>query len=173
MAEGQAALAPSVGGGQANGCPSGSVSTTQDAPPGWNPGRPAPSATARATRPGPRGPRSTSTRLELAHRRTLAAADSGDVAHGLAEELLALVATTVRRTVPGPTPAADAAGCSPVGRARDAAMVNAAMVNAAREAIAAGHPAADGLFPLADLLEVSPYRLSRGFSRETGMSLTH
>jgi len=112
-------------------------------------------------------------RLELAHRRTLAAADSGDVAHGLAEELLALVATTVRRTVPGPTPAADAAGCSPVGRARDAAMVNAAMVNAAREAIAAGHPAADGLFPLADLLEVSPYRLSRGFSRETGMSLTH
>jgi len=44
---------------------------------------------------------------------------------------------------------------------------------AAREAIAADHPAARGLFPLAELLGVSPYRLSRGFSRELGMSLTH
>ena len=35
-----------------------------------------------------------------------------------------------------------------------------------------GHPAANGLFPLAELLEVSPYRLSRGFTRELGVSLT-
>ena len=107
-------------------------------------------------------------RLELAHRRMLAAAASGDVDHALAEELLALVAATVRRTVPGPTPAGSAAGVSPAGRARDATLVNAA-----REAVAAGHPAARGLFPLAELLTVSPYRLSRAFSREAGMSLTH
>jgi AraC-like DNA-binding protein len=107
-------------------------------------------------------------RLELAHRRMLAAAASGDVDHALAEELLALVAAAVRRTVAGPSPAGAADGASAPGRRRDAAMVNAA-----REAIAAGHPAAGGLFPLAGLLEVSPYRLSRAFSREAGMSLTH
>jgi AraC-like DNA-binding protein len=108
-------------------------------------------------------------RLELAHRRMLAAAGSGDTDHALAGELLTLVAATVRRTVADSSPARAAAdGASAPGRRRDAAMVNAA-----REAIAAGHPAASGLFPLADLLEVSPYRLSRAFSREAGMSLTH
>ena len=47
------------------------------------------------------------------------------------------------------------------------------LTGVAREAIAADHPAAGGLFPLAELLGVSPYRLSRGFSRELGLSLTH
>ena len=113
-------------------------------------------------------------RLELAHRRMLAAAASGDCGHALPEELLALVAAAIRRTVAGPTPArADARATRPgravpPGRAR-----YSAMADAARQAIAADHPAARGLFPLADLLGVSPYRLSRGFSREMGMSLTH
>jgi hypothetical protein len=106
-------------------------------------------------------------RLELAHRRMLAAA-SGDADYGLAGELLALVAAAVRRTVAGPAPARDPGGGSAPGRRKDAAMVSAA-----REAVVAGHPAAEGLFPLAELLEVSPYRLSRAFSREEGMSLTH
>jgi AraC-like DNA-binding protein len=105
-------------------------------------------------------------RLELAHRRMLAAAASGDLDHALAEELLALVAAAIRRTVAGPTPAR--APDTMRARARDAALAAAA-----REAVAADHPAAGGLFPLAELLGVSPYRLSRGFSRELGISLTH
>ncbi|MCK2219189.1 helix-turn-helix domain-containing protein [Actinomadura sp. ATCC 31491] len=48
-----------------------------------------------------------------------------------------------------------------------------AVVVAAREAIAADHPAAAGLLSLAALLEVSPYRLSRAFTQELGVSLTH
>jgi AraC-like DNA-binding protein len=104
--------------------------------------------------------------LELTHRRMLAAAASGDLDHALAEELLALVASAIRRTVAGPTPAQ--APDTTRARARDAALAAAA-----REAITADHPAAGGLFPLAELLGVSPYRLSRGFSRELGMSLTH
>jgi len=105
-------------------------------------------------------------RLELAHRRMLAAAASGDLDHALTEELLALVASVVRRTVAGPTPAR--APDTARARARDAALAAAA-----REAITADHPAAGGLFPLAELLGVSPYRLSRGFCRELGISLTH
>jgi AraC-like DNA-binding protein len=34
------------------------------------------------------------------------------------------------------------------------------------------HPAATGLLPLATYLDVSPYRLSRAFTRELGVSLT-
>ena len=105
-------------------------------------------------------------RLELAHRRMLAAAALGDVDHALAEELLALVASAIRRTVAGPTPAREPGTTR--ARTRDAALAAAA-----REAIAADHPAASGLFPLAEVLGVSPYRLSRGFSRELGISLTH
>src|SRR5690606_26056147 len=45
-------------------------------------------------------------------------------------------------------------------------------VAAAREAINANHPASAGLAPLARLLNVSPYRLSRAFRRELGVSLT-
>lgn len=101
--------------------------------------------------------------FELAHRRLIAAAASADTDHALPEELLALAGAAIRRTVAGPTPAGAAAP-----RAKDAALAAAA-----RDAIAADHPAARGLFPLAELLGVSPYRLSRGFSRELGMSLTH
>ncbi|WP_199433836.1 helix-turn-helix domain-containing protein [Qaidamihabitans albus] len=96
-------------------------------------------------------------RLELAHRRFLAAA--GDAEFALAEELLGLLALAVRQVVEGPLP--DGA------RARDGTLVAAA-----REAIAAGHPAARGVFPLAELLGVSPYRLSRAFPRQLGVSLT-
>ena len=105
-------------------------------------------------------------RFELAHRRVAAAAVSPDVDYALAEELLALAGAAIRRTVAGPTPAR--APDATRARARDAALAAAA-----REAMAADHPGARGLFPLAELLGVSPYRLSRGFSRELGMSLTH
>ncbi len=106
-------------------------------------------------------------RLELAHRRVIAAAASGDTDHALPEELLALAGAAIRRTIAGLTPARAPGDAAPA-RVRDAALAAAA-----REAIAADHPAARGLFPLAELLGVSPYRLSRGFSRELGMSLTH
>ncbi|NIH85301.1 helix-turn-helix domain-containing protein [Amycolatopsis granulosa] len=43
----------------------------------------------------------------------------------------------------------------------------------ARLAIVAGDPAAGSLLSLAGALEVSPFRLSRAFSREVGVSLTH
>lgn len=100
-------------------------------------------------------------RLDLAHRRLLATATGGDIDYALAEELLALLATAIRRAVPGPLPP------STRTPARDRALVDRA-----RQAIAAGHPAADGLLPLAAALGVSPYRLSRCFSRELGLPLT-
>jgi len=45
-------------------------------------------------------------------------------------------------------------------------------VTAARAAIQADHPAAQALMPLAALLSISPFRLSRAFSNEMGVSLT-
>ncbi|OLT06952.1 AraC family transcriptional regulator [Pseudonocardia sp. CNS-004] len=90
-------------------------------------------------------------RADLAHRRLLAARSDPDYA--LVEQLLALLSATV--------------GLLPAGSAGARAVVAAA-----REAIHAEAPAARGLFPLADLLAVSPYRLSRAFSRETGVSVT-
>jgi AraC-like DNA-binding protein len=45
-------------------------------------------------------------------------------------------------------------------------------VAAAREAINQHHPAAGTLLSLAALLGVSPYRLSRAFTRHLGVSLT-
>jgi AraC-like DNA-binding protein len=93
--------------------------------------------------------------LDLAHRRFLAARGSADPA----EHLLALLSSAVTQTIPGPTPSS-AAGSGP-------------FVAAARAAIHAGHPAARELFPLAEHLGVSPYRLSRAFTREVGVSLTH
>lgn len=98
-------------------------------------------------------------RLELAHRRLIAAAASGDTDHALAGALLDLAGATVSRTIAGATPAS--------------ASATPALVAAAREAVAADHPAAAGLFPLAELLGVSPYRLSRAFPRELGVTLTH
>ncbi|WP_206059618.1 helix-turn-helix domain-containing protein, partial [Nonomuraea zeae] len=49
----------------------------------------------------------------------------------------------------------------------------AGIADAAREAISADHPAAGALLSLAELLAVSPYQLSRAFTREVGVSLTH
>jgi AraC-like DNA-binding protein len=99
--------------------------------------------------------------LDLAHRRLLGAAGGGDVAFGLAERLVGLLALAVRRVTERSVPAMVGAG--PADRA---------LVGAARAAIAAEHPAAGGLMPLAAHLGASPYRLSRAFSREMGVSLT-
>ncbi|WP_370963203.1 helix-turn-helix transcriptional regulator [Amycolatopsis sp. cg9] len=91
--------------------------------------------------------------LELAHRRAVASAADPDYA--LAEELLVLAGRAVTRAVAGPAPADD----------RE-------LVARAREAIGADDPAAGGLFSLAEALGVSPYRLSRAFPRELGVSVT-
>ncbi|MCR6482477.1 helix-turn-helix transcriptional regulator [Amycolatopsis sp. OK19-0408] len=91
-------------------------------------------------------------RLDLAHRRAVASVTDPDFA--LAEQLLTLVGGAVR---------------SPVTRARPE---DRALVSEARSAVAADHPSAAGLFSLAELLGVSPYRLSRAFPRELGVSLT-
>lgn len=96
-------------------------------------------------------------RLDLAHRRFLAAARTGDTAFELAEALLPLVSTALAQLAPLPV------------RRESSQMI----VEGAREAIAAGHPAAAGLLPLAAFLAVSPYQLSRAFTRELGVSLTH
>jgi AraC-like DNA-binding protein len=101
-------------------------------------------------------------RLDLAHRRLLAAVRDADPGFAAAEGLLALVAVVLARAVDGPTP---------VDRHHDPA--RAALVARAREAIAADHPAAAGLWTLADLLAVSPYRLSRAFTHDLGVSVTH
>jgi AraC-like DNA-binding protein len=92
-------------------------------------------------------------RLELAHRRLLAATRAADADYALVERLLALLAYAF-----GP----------PV----ELGAVDRQCVAAAREAIGTGHPASRGLVPLARLLGVSPYRLSRAFPRELGVSLT-
>jgi transcriptional regulator GlxA family with amidase domain len=94
--------------------------------------------------------------LDLAHRRAVAAAADPDYA--LAEELLALVGRAITQAATAPVVS---------GRAADRALVARA-----REAIAADVPEAAGLFPLAEFLEISPYRLSRAFTRELGVSLT-
>jgi AraC-like DNA-binding protein len=99
-------------------------------------------------------------RLELAHRRLLAASRyDGD--YGLAEDLVELVASVLRAATDRPIPATDAS--SPADRR---------LVGRARAAIHDGHPSADGLFPLAALLETSPYRVSRAFTSELGVSVT-
>ncbi|MBN6055689.1 helix-turn-helix transcriptional regulator, partial [Nonomuraea sp. RK-328] len=103
-------------------------------------------------------------RLDLVHRRLLAATRSGDPAYELTEALLPLVATALSRAAPPPP---DTGGSRRPGRAAGA------VVDAAREAIASGHEAAGGLLPLAELLSVSPYRLSRAFTSELRVSLTH
>jgi len=105
---------------------------------------------------GTQRPRSTvyvDAALDLAHRRLLAAARTGDIGYAVAERLSVLVTRVVGTSPPGGGP-------------------DAGLVAAARDAIGADHPAASGLLPLADLLDVSPYRLSRAFTRELGVSLT-
>ncbi|KDN86526.1 helix-turn-helix transcriptional regulator [Kitasatospora cheerisanensis] len=101
--------------------------------------------------------------LDLAHRRLLRAAGAGDVDYAATEELLTLLARAVARTADGPTPCADG----------PSAVKDRQLVAAAREAIAADHPASGTLLALAELLGASPYRLSRAFPRELGVSVTH
>lgn len=89
--------------------------------------------------------------LELTHRRLLAAATHGDIEFGVTEHLIGALTQALRLSPPS---------------------VAGTLVADARHAIATGHPAATGLLALADLLGVSPYRLSRAFTRELGVSLT-
>jgi AraC-like DNA-binding protein len=94
-------------------------------------------------------------RLELAHRRLLLAAKEPDVDFGVTEQLVRLAVLAARRDTLDP----------PARR-------EAALVALACEAIAADHPDAAGLIPLATLLGTSPYRLSRAFSARIGVSVT-
>ncbi|UOX91728.1 AraC family transcriptional regulator [Amycolatopsis sp. FBCC-B4732] len=95
--------------------------------------------------------------LELAHRRAVASVADPDYA--LAEELLVLVGRAITQ----------AAASTPAGPVR---ADDRELVARAREAIGADEPAARGLFTLAEALGVSPYRLSRAFPRELGVSVT-
>ncbi|WP_092667847.1 helix-turn-helix domain-containing protein [Rhodococcus maanshanensis] len=100
-------------------------------------------------------------RVELWHRRLLLAAGSGDVGFAVAEELVGLVGETVQRVVGDAGPARTRSG--PRSRA---------LVATVREAILEDAPGSDGLIPLADALDVSPFLLSRTFTAVTGVSLT-
>ncbi len=99
-------------------------------------------------------------RADLAHRRLLAAG-ADDVEYELAEDLLRLLATALRGGASRPAPTLHAPG-----------QFDRRLVERARAAIHDGHPAAGGLFSLADHLGCSPYRLSRAFPRELGVTLT-
>ena len=88
-------------------------------------------------------------RVDLAHRRMLATAPT-DPEYGLVEALLELLAAS-----PVPSRPADRT-----------------LVARAREALTADDPAAADLVSLAAALRVSPYRLSRAFTRELGVSVT-
>jgi AraC-like DNA-binding protein len=98
-------------------------------------------------------------RTEFAHRRLLAAGQS-DIDYRLVEELLRLLSAAFRAAAQR-TPMHDA--CGPF---------DCRLVERARAAIHDGHPAAGGLFGLATLVGASPYRLSRAFPRELGVSVT-
>ncbi|MBB6352241.1 AraC-like DNA-binding protein [Nonomuraea muscovyensis] len=110
-------------------------------------------------------------RLDVAHRRFLAAARAGDAPFGLAEALLSLLSGALRQVTDRPL--REAAGGEAARGAARRSTSPAAIVDAAREAIACDHEAAGDLLSLAELLGVSPYRLSRAFTRELGVSLTH
>lgn len=86
-------------------------------------------------------------RVDLAHRRLLAAVD--DVDYGLVEALLGLL-----------------------GRQQRTRPADRLLVTRAREAIAADDRHAGDLLSLAAALGVSPYRLSRAFTHSLGVSLT-
>jgi AraC-like DNA-binding protein len=130
-------------------------------------------------------------RLELAHRLLLRSARDGDVDFAVVERLLRLLvaaagdagaeaigapgAGTAGSSAAGAgTAGSPAAGVGTPGRRtpRPAARAERAIADAAREALTAGHPSSRGLLPLADLLGVSPYRLSRLFHRHVGVPLT-
>jgi AraC-like DNA-binding protein len=99
--------------------------------------------------------------LELSHRRVLAATRTGDLGYALTEQLLNLFSGVLQQITAGPAPTRS--GTPHADRTA---------VTAARVAIQADHPAAQALMPLAALLSVSPFRLSRAFSAEMGVSLT-
>ena len=96
-------------------------------------------------------------RIDLAHRRALGAAS--DVGYALAEELVMLLRAAVEQVAAAPSPPSSPAG-------------DRTLLAGAREAIGEDHPASVTLLSLADLLGVSPYRLSRAFTRGTGVPLT-
>lgn len=97
--------------------------------------------------------------VEFAHRRLLAAGHDPD--YRLAEEVLRLLGPALQQAADRRIPLTDRP--SPTDRR---------LVERARAAIHEGHPCARGLFPLAALLDASPYRLSRSFTRELGVSIT-
>jgi AraC-like DNA-binding protein len=104
-------------------------------------------------------------RLDLAHRRLLIASRAGDPAFELAEAMLRLIAAALSGA--GPTPATPSRRFPAAGVRSSPA----AIADAAREAIAAGHPAADGLLPLAaagDLGFADQAHLTRTIRRHTG-----
>ncbi|MBE1469828.1 helix-turn-helix domain-containing protein [Kibdelosporangium phytohabitans] len=90
-------------------------------------------------------------RVDLAHSRLLTAVRGGDVDYAVADELLGLLVA--------------ASGAPVLGGSRDGTMLADA-----RAAILTEDPG--GLLPLADRLGVSPYRLSRAFPRELGVTVT-
>jgi AraC-like DNA-binding protein len=96
-------------------------------------------------------------RLDLAHRRFVRASRHQDVHFAVTEQLLELLHQAIG------TPSTEQASS---GRDRG-------IVDAAREAIAADDPAAHGLLALSGAIGVSPYRLSRSFTRQLGSSLTN
>ncbi|MFC7450811.1 helix-turn-helix domain-containing protein [Rhodococcus daqingensis] len=100
-------------------------------------------------------------RVELWHRRLLRAAGSSDVGFAVAEEVAGLVAEIAPRVGGGAVPARIRSGAR--GRA---------LAAAARAAILDEVPGSGGLIPLADLLDVSPFLLSRTFTAVTGVSVT-
>lgn len=89
-------------------------------------------------------------RLDVAHRLLLRAAP--DAGYAMVERLLDLIMVAIARRPDHASP-----------RART-------LSAAAREALHEGHR--DGLIPLARVLGVSPYHLSRTFRRETGTTLS-
>jgi AraC-like DNA-binding protein len=98
----------------------------------------------------------TTARMELAHRRMIAAA--ADPGYALTEQLLDLLAELLSQAA--------------VHARRWTTSADRTMVDQARAAIAADDPEAARLTSLAGRLGVSPYRLSRVFHREVGVSLT-
>jgi AraC-like DNA-binding protein len=100
-------------------------------------------------------------RLDLAHRRLLATTRTPDIDYAGAERLTGLIRHIVERVIAAPAACGESA--SPSDRA---------LVAATRDLIRDAHPAATGLLRLATQLDVSPYRLSRAFTRELGVSVT-
>lgn len=99
-------------------------------------------------------------RLDLTHRRILGVARTADLSYAVTQHLLDLLGNALTQATAGALAHAQVRGS------------DRAAVAAAREAILADDPAASGLLPLAASLSISPFRLSRAFTREVGISLT-